>query len=135
MEADFALLSDEFEDVFYTPHQIQLRTPFRLLDLPPELWLRICEFAVTKPTAIRVGKEPNPEDQMAVIRQPAITRTSRLLRVEALPMFYALNTFEMLHCFGVPCPRKWITAIGTTNRQRMKSMLMSKSVPDLGLDR
>ena len=101
-----------------------------LLDLPPELWLRICEYAVKKPKPIRVGKEPNPKDQMAVVQQPAITRTCRLLRIEALPMYYTLNTFEMLHCFGVPCPRKWIVAIGAVHRQRMKSMLMSKSDPD-----
>lgn len=126
MDADFSLLNNDFEDVFCTPHQIQLRSPFRLFDLPPELWLRVCEFAVLKPSPIRVGREPNLKDQVAVTQQPAITRTCRLLRHEALPVFYALNTFEMLHHFGVPCPRKWIEAIGCAHRKRMKSVLMCK---------
>lgn len=134
MEADFSLLSDDFEDLFCTPHQIQLRSPFRLLDLPPELWTRVCEFAVTKHDKIRVGKEPKPADQEAVTRQPAITRTCRVLRIEALPMFYALNTFEMLHCFGVPCPRKWIQAIGATHRSRMKCMELCKFDLDVEFD-
>lgn len=126
MEADLALLHNEFEDVFCTEREIQLRAPFRLFDLPPELWLRVCEFAVIRPSTIRVGKEPSLVDQVAITRQPAITRTCRLLRHESLPLFYSSNTFEMLHCSGVPCPRNWIKAIGSDHRRRMKSMLMSE---------
>ena len=122
MDDKFCLLDDGFEDVFCSAHDIQLRSPFRLLDLPPELWLRICEFAVIKSRPIQIGREPDPADQMAMVSQPDITRTCRLLRSEGLPLFYSANVFEMYHYFGIPCPRRWILAIGEGNRQRMRTM-------------
>lgn len=124
MDDDLSLLDDSFEDVFCSTHDLQLRSPFRLLDLPPELWLRICEFAVIKNGPIQVGREPKSRDQMAIVSQPEITRTCRILRSEGLPLFYSTNVFELYHYYGVPCPRIWVLAIGVGNRQRMCTMTM-----------
>lgn len=122
MDDNFSLLDDSFEDVLCSSYDIQIRSPFRLPDLPPELWLRICELAVQKHGPIQFGREPDPRDQMAIVAQPGITQACRALRCEGLPLFYSTNTFELYHCFGVPCPRQWILAIGEVNRQRMRTL-------------
>ncbi|KAI5370231.1 hypothetical protein Slin15195_G011090 [Septoria linicola] len=124
MEADFSLLSDDFEDCLTCNYDILLRSPFRLLDLPPELWLLVCEYAVIRSAPFVVGRESELFQMARILRQPSITRTSRLLRVEALPIFYAVNEFEMIHNFSVPCPRHFLTAIGGINLRTMGSLLM-----------
>ncbi|KAK3618419.1 hypothetical protein LTR56_024642 [Elasticomyces elasticus] len=54
----------------------QLITPFRLLDLPPELWSRIVRSSWSR------------EEVRLRLKQPAISRTSRILREETLSAFY-----------------------------------------------
>jgi len=44
MDADLSLLDDDFENLLLGDEP----GPFRLLDLPPEIWLRVCEFAVVR---------------------------------------------------------------------------------------
>lgn len=124
MDEDFTLLPPDFEDAFISDYAILLRSPFRLFDLPPELWLRICAMAVIQAKPLQIGKEAYLRDSMAIVKQPAITRTCRLIRDETLPIFYSSNTFEMFHGYDVPCPRKFIVAIGDANRRRMKTLLM-----------
>lgn len=124
MDSDFTLLPCNFEDVFVSQYELELRSPFRLFDLPPELWTRICSFAVTRDQPMKIGKEKMLKDSAAIVRQPAITRTCRLLRTEALPLFYACNDFEMIHSHGVPCSRQWLSAIGDAGRKGMGSLLM-----------
>lgn len=118
MEYDFRMLSEQFEEVFLSRNDLERRCPFRLFDLPPELWLRICEFAVTSTKPIQVGREPRTKDQVAIVRQPAITRACRLLRSEALPLYYSHNSFEIFHCYGIPCPRRWVLSIGKVSEHR-----------------
>lgn len=62
--------------------------PFRFLDLPAELRSGIYAFAF----------ENEREDRIKISRfkQPPITQTSRLLRKEALPLFYSNSPFEIL---------------------------------------
>ncbi|GAB7330201.1 hypothetical protein MBLNU13_g01864t1 [Cladosporium sp. NU13] len=55
----------------------------RLLDLPPELRVRTCEYCMENS-----GTVPSTHSQSA------LTRTSRLVRQEALPIFYHYSTFE-----------------------------------------
>jgi len=73
MEEDFSTFDEGFEDVFKGIHEL---APFRLLDLPPELWLRICNFAIVrdKTIVIKTGFFPL-KASTAAVRQPAITRT------------------------------------------------------------
>ncbi|TKA69543.1 hypothetical protein B0A55_06560 [Friedmanniomyces simplex] len=120
MDGDLHHLPNDFEEIFHGDHSLQT---FPLLRLPAEIWLRICEFAVTDSKPINVTKEPKTHDQVALVRQPPLTHTCRLLRHEALPMFYRNNSFEARHFCGHfnehACPRRWMAAIGM---ERLKAM-------------
>lgn len=76
--------------------------PFRLLDLPAKLRVRILELAVTKKTPIYLHAEA-PKDgsevtykKRASYYQPAICRASRQLRMESLPIFLRGNEFRVV---------------------------------------
>ncbi|KAF2210650.1 hypothetical protein CERZMDRAFT_99263 [Cercospora zeae-maydis SCOH1-5] len=63
---------------------------FPVLDLTPELVLRVLEHALIvsskdNPIVIRGGREDH--------KQPAVTRVCRLFRSEGLPLFYKHNVF------------------------------------------
>lgn len=118
MDMDLQTLDPSFDEVFKSDQEL---TPFRLFDLPPELWLRIIDLAVTKSGAITVTKGRSAVDQVEIVRQPAITQTCRLLRQEALRMFYGHNEFEAMHFSGVACPRNWFVAIGRENLMSMNT--------------
>ncbi|KAK4957180.1 hypothetical protein LTR10_005138 [Elasticomyces elasticus] len=103
--------------------------PFRLLDLPPELWIRIAQFALTlsSPNLILTvanttpRREPQPArhipGETGHYHQPAFTRTNRLLRAEGLPMFYRLNNVSVHE--PVYSPNKWLTAVGKETLRAM----------------
>jgi len=128
MEADFTLLDEGFEDVFKAFFKID-HAPFPLFDLPPELWLRICEFAVVEDKPIELVRWSKKKEQQIVshkfLQQTAITKTNRLLRREALPMYYRPNTFGVR--YNCPFPvwhgeayiDAWFVAIGHDNRRFM----------------
>ncbi|KAK5744741.1 hypothetical protein LTR17_001817 [Elasticomyces elasticus] len=96
--------------------------PFRLLSLPPELWVRIAQFAITLPSAKLIltvadttpRRQPQPRHHIpgetSHYHQPALTRTNRLLRAELLPTFYRLNNVSVHE--PVYSPNKWLTALG-----------------------
>ncbi|KAK4892524.1 hypothetical protein LTR27_008988 [Elasticomyces elasticus] len=86
---------------------------FPLLDLPPELWLRIIQTAVQLPSPVTLTVDPwgaehkpplskYPRTSKRYIHhlnsghQPALSRVSRLLRKETLAQFYRLNDFEIV---------------------------------------
>ena len=58
-------------------------TPFRLLDLPAEVRVCIYEYALQDPFVLRLRS----------FATPALSRTSRQLRQECLPVWFAINTF------------------------------------------
>ncbi|KAF2773402.1 hypothetical protein EJ03DRAFT_347912 [Teratosphaeria nubilosa] len=84
----------------------EAQQPFRLLDLPPELWSRVCYFAT------------------ASVQHPATTRTCRTLRAEALPMYYAKMEFAIWddceNGWAFELFKWWMDAIGPRNRDLMK---------------
>ncbi|KAK5724763.1 hypothetical protein LTR15_004811 [Elasticomyces elasticus] len=61
----------------------------RFLDLPPELRQRVYEYAFSY------------SDNAYYLQQPAVSRVSRLLRTESLPIFYKCNRF------GITVKRSW----------------------------
>ena len=63
--------------------------PFRFLDLPPELRNRIYSMSMATDDTIWIPCS-NSQDM-----QPDITRVNSQIRREALPVFYAENTFQM----------------------------------------
>ncbi|KAK5686346.1 hypothetical protein LTS10_002463 [Elasticomyces elasticus] len=64
---------------------------FRLLDLPPELFVHICRYAIPADKKFVISRSNYNDGSM--IMQPAITRVCKLLREELLPIFYTSNTF------------------------------------------
>ncbi|KAK0278035.1 hypothetical protein LTR35_009357 [Friedmanniomyces endolithicus] len=62
---------------------------FPLFDLPPELWIRVCRFAVIRPTPTVLTAKLPARVFRAKVRQPPITRTCTTIRKETLSQFYA----------------------------------------------
>ncbi len=122
MEGDFAHLEEGFEGVLDSPSYIRSLFTFRLLDLPPELMVRICQLAVVQPKTIDPTRARMAKHQAQILRQPAISRTCHLLRKESLLAFYCENTFEVFHWEKKACIRHWLTAIGVGNLRAMRSL-------------
>lgn len=61
---------------------------FCLLDLPPEIWSRICRLIVTYDKPIQINEGMSRVSVCERVAQPPITRVSKLLRNETLPIFY-----------------------------------------------
>ncbi|PPJ58018.1 hypothetical protein CBER1_03871 [Cercospora berteroae] len=85
-------------------------SPFRFLDLPPELQLNIIEYAVT----------PGPATPNRT--QPAITHANRSIRVDSLEMYDKNNSFVGIFCSAGSNQNgalvvKWLKAIGEDNRR------------------
>ncbi|KAK5168799.1 uncharacterized protein LTR77_006108 [Saxophila tyrrhenica] len=57
--------------------------PFRFMDLPPELRNRIYGFATHNEVPLR----------LRALKPPAITRVSRQVRSESIPVYFDVNTF------------------------------------------
>ncbi|KAK4895321.1 hypothetical protein LTR27_006664 [Elasticomyces elasticus] len=77
----------------------QLRTPFRLLDLPPELWSRIVRSSWSR------------EEVRLRLKQPAISRTSRILREETLSAFYTDSYGWYVTSNTAPLLIDWLRAV------------------------
>lgn len=107
---------------------------FRLMDLPRELWLRICKLAVKYDGIIDItvalGGRYYPKHlkqamarsmNRAKLQQPAIACTSRVLRYECLPVYYRDNVF-LGH--GQPGGESgsavWLHQIGSANRKLLQ---------------
>lgn len=98
-------------------------SPFGLLDLPPELWIRICRLIVEDWHIIHVHQNMDHSRSLKTIYQPAITRTCRIIRGEILKYFYANNRFEV-HCtwrWPNEHPAAWLSCIGPKNYTLIRS--------------
>lgn len=103
--------------------------PFRLLDLPAELVLRVLDFAVvrsTKNNPLRISFSNSTSKDTAIdlyngsdlehrnLKLPAITRTCRLLRKEGLQKFLGSNTFYAHTSYsGTTALMGWVTMVCT----------------------
>ncbi|GAB1731420.1 hypothetical protein NU195Hw_g1130t1 [Hortaea werneckii] len=107
--------------------------PFRLLDLPPELWTRICTLAILDPADITIKQAAYPKLVCLQTLQPSITRTCRALRSECLPLFYKLVNFIILDEYAdVEGIVKWLRSLGKRNRQRFRRLYLACRREDPG---
>ncbi|KAK0248076.1 hypothetical protein B0A54_16483 [Friedmanniomyces endolithicus] len=79
-------IGDDMNEAWY---QWRKKQTFPLFDLPPELWIRICRFAVVRPTPTVLTVRIPARKFRAKVRQPPITRTCTTVRKETLSHFYA----------------------------------------------
>lgn len=95
---------------------------FPILDLPPELVIRIVQQAVV----ISSQDKPIPIDGHTKAHQePAVTRVCRFLRCEGLPLFYKHNTFMVLTTTKATHELfKWIHRIGLQRASTIRSLQM-----------
>ncbi|CZT17912.1 uncharacterized protein RCC_03749 [Ramularia collo-cygni] len=121
-----------------------LVSPFRLLDLPTELWVKIARLALHDHPKIDVdsffpplqGYDPKRRAQYqerarALYQQPALARTCHTLRNELLPWIYT-TTVDIL----IPDSKgvwhleqigSWLRMIGRENRKHVTEMRMLSS--------
>jgi hypothetical protein len=106
-------------------HAADSTEAFRLLNLPPELWSRICYFATVSPDAIILSPYGSSK-QRAV--QPPLTRVCKVLRVEALRLFYSENTFVVRDTPYTDDSTllfwSWQVAIRQANRQAIRNLFL-----------
>ena len=124
---------------------VQNLKPFRLLDLPAELQLRIIEFAVVKdsPVCINLGAhahtlvqdptEKEPQDSWAVVQKqgqhllPSLCQVSKGIRADAVKMYYQKNNFIVAYCGSgvdeaLDRMRKWLSSLGPTRRGLLREL-------------
>ncbi|GAB1743694.1 hypothetical protein NU219Hw_g618t1 [Hortaea werneckii] len=107
--------------------------PFRLLELPPELWTRICTLAITDPADITIKQAAYPKLVCLQTLQPPIARTCRALRSECLPLFYKLVNFFILDEYAdVEGIVKWLRSLGKRNRGRFRRLYLACRREDPG---
>ncbi|KAK5738360.1 hypothetical protein LTR17_006079 [Elasticomyces elasticus] len=130
--------SDTDSEPEMDPAGQKLNTPnFRLLDLPPELWLRIIQTSVQLPDPVTLTVDPWGAEHKPLLskhprtskryahhlnsgHQPALSRVSRLLRKETLAQFYRLNDFEIVEeTFN---SGNLISEIGMANLRNMREV-------------
>jgi hypothetical protein len=112
-----------------------------LLDLPPELWGRICHLAIvsSEPIDLIPLKDNDKGDEgpnrflvidQKVAEQPPLTHTCRTIRSECLPLFYKHNTFVAMSKYRTKSRKSitnWLHAIGPKSRQAIEGQLFVQS--------
>jgi hypothetical protein len=124
-------------------HSATSSTHFRLLDLPTELVSIICAYAVTLPGPICLhpirptnnaaeeqARSKFPRPAQRTLAEPAIAQVNRLLRAEALPLFYRLNDFH-----ASISSTTWLKRIREANKGMMGGVFISSQWTLEGLAR
>lgn len=72
--------------------------PFRLMDLPSELRTSIYRVALRRESPVTLLATPRPESKTGTKRlemPPPLTKVSRIVREETMPLYFQLNVFRM----------------------------------------
>lgn len=105
---------------------------FPLLDLPSELWIRICEFAVINKATIEIRDPHFGSSVCAATKQPAITRVSKAIRQESLPLFYKRNEFVIFDDYtewdGI---EEWQRKVGAKYRAHIHGLYITSEYDDI----
>ena len=112
--------------------EIDNAQPFRLLDLPPELWSKIGKLVIhgepvldndaLEMHEINVNTLGKPS---TITESPSITRVCRVVRGELLPYYYTTK----IHCFALDRDiildiSAWIERIGTEHRRIVRGVYL-----------
>lgn len=107
--------------------------PFRLLDLPPELWSRICKDAVVSDELVILDGEGSSKSICRLTEQPAIIRTCNAIRNEARPTFYGTNAFILVdNAIRPNAICRWLSAIGPVNRRSFARLYVASEAIEYG---
>ena len=131
------------------------------LDLPPELRIRVYECVIIRSDSIDLRKVKLPRKPRSdlfgrgkrrdavvkhnrhhwqeLVRQPALTQISRLVRQEPLPLFYTRNIW-IGHATRIYddrdhspffAMRRWLHCIGRSNRKLLKLHFDSRALKEV----
>ncbi|PPJ60613.1 hypothetical protein CBER1_03654 [Cercospora berteroae] len=117
-----------------TSHQpsIAEEQPFRLLDLPPELVVRVLEFALIIDDKAKLKLTPSDRPSgssyntsFELYLQPAITKTCHWLRNEGLPIFYSRNRFVVTAQFDDAFYLwEWVATLQPAHQEKLSCYVM-----------
>ncbi|KAF7191176.1 hypothetical protein HII31_07536 [Pseudocercospora fuligena] len=111
-----------------------LVAPDRLPHLPPELWVIIGKLAIDAEDEILNRWNSDEKEQNALMRQPGITRTCKVLRDEVLPYWYRTKvTCELWedHNWWVWVDiAQWLRVIGPQARSQLGRAYILSSTSD-----
>ena len=80
---------------------------------------------VVRDKPIKIFSKLGPKWNQATLMQPGMSRTCRMVREVALPMFYEQNTFIVHDQIALPSQlTAWALAIGSVNRASLKNLYM-----------
>ncbi|KAK5691503.1 hypothetical protein LTR97_011496 [Elasticomyces elasticus] len=110
------------------------KEPFPLFKLPPEIWLRIGEYALSLAPEVS-NKHSTVVNKVSKVwqermRQPAITRTCHSLRAELLRVFYQHHVsciFAWENHSNRMGKAAWLHAIGAVNRRSLGNVRLVTS--------
>ena len=131
---------------------------FPFIKLPPELRIRVYEYAIISNRIIDLsnaepkdftwgGNEVLQSERLyfrirrsfqAMVEQPPLSRVSKIVRQETLPIFYGQTTFLLRKHDDAPSKgsedlqlsaRSWVDAIGEANRDLLKSFYIDEATP------
>ena len=114
--------------------------PFRLLDLPPELWIKIGKLMIDESTSCTANKDtwrralklPN-RDYLCNSDPPAILHTCGLLRFELTPYYYRTKVdisalYRRKNNFwGLDAVGKWLRSADPVNRRMISGLEITQS--------
>lgn len=109
----------------------QANKPFRLLDLPTELFIHICKCAVELTGEVILQEDLGRKEYASRVQQPNITRVNNFIRKETLPHFYQSNTFRIIDDYSEQeSLQRWAKAIGEANLSNTKNLYVDSFYKD-----
>ncbi|KAF2481119.1 hypothetical protein BDY17DRAFT_325837 [Neohortaea acidophila] len=115
--------SNRDKNLRLTPEKptVNVISNYPLLDLPPEIWSKICRYAAVPsgPSAIFVPSLADRDYWQQQLTQPGITRTCRAIRAECLGTFYQNLYVIYDETWTFPIIGDWLYGIGAANRKRV----------------
>ncbi|KAK0948303.1 hypothetical protein LTR29_000420 [Friedmanniomyces endolithicus] len=108
--------------------------PFRLLDLPPELWSHICALVLASdyPSTLYLHEDTHPRTLQALSQQPPLLRTCTALRAESVQLWYANTVFLLIEANkSSPNWRLWLESLTPHSRRYMRKVFITSTHQDL----